>query len=164
MRILHIKSLSQDPLAGISGAPYDNNIMLWNAVIFEPDGTPWDVGMQSLCHRCRNEVVLKLFGRPMLRTFWVTFNFLNPNGMFPLLDSEKRNPYDLIWEDAELLGGKVNMKRQVRTYLCSPGKSMINKTILAEGVMKHGLGTHVTASFAAVFVPAVASNPVDVIN
>lgn len=40
----------------------------------------------------------------------------------------------------------------------------INKTILAEGVIKHGLGTHVYAIFAAVFVPAVASNPVDVID
>lgn len=28
------KRLQQDPPAGISGAPYDNNIMLWNAVIF----------------------------------------------------------------------------------------------------------------------------------
>lgn len=28
------KRLQQDPPAGISGAPYDNNIMIWNAVIF----------------------------------------------------------------------------------------------------------------------------------
>ena len=28
------KRLQQDPPAGISGAPYDNNITLWNAVIF----------------------------------------------------------------------------------------------------------------------------------
>ncbi|KAL6005180.1 hypothetical protein ACLOJK_005742 [Asimina triloba] len=28
------KRLQQDPPAGISGAPLDNNIMLWNAVIF----------------------------------------------------------------------------------------------------------------------------------
>ena len=28
------KRLMQDPPAGISGAPQDNNIMLWNAVIF----------------------------------------------------------------------------------------------------------------------------------
>ncbi|GAB2301352.1 hypothetical protein Dimus_035381 [Dionaea muscipula] len=33
-----------DPPAGISGAPQDNNIMLWNAVIFGPDDTPWDGG------------------------------------------------------------------------------------------------------------------------
>lgn len=28
------KRLQQDPPAGISGAPQDNNIMFWNAVIF----------------------------------------------------------------------------------------------------------------------------------
>ncbi|XP_015063318.1 ubiquitin-conjugating enzyme E2 2-like isoform X2 [Solanum pennellii] len=38
------KRLQQDPPAGISGAPYDSNIMLWNAVIFGPDDTPWDGG------------------------------------------------------------------------------------------------------------------------
>ncbi|MCD7448528.1 Mitochondrial uncoupling protein 5 [Datura stramonium] len=35
------------------------------------------------------------------------------------------------------------------------------ETILEKGLMKDGLGTHVTASFAAGFVAAVASNPVD---
>lgn len=40
----------------------------------------------------------------------------------------------------------------------------IKETILAKGLMKDGLGTHVTASFAAGFVAAVASNPVDVIK
>ncbi|XP_057490265.1 mitochondrial uncoupling protein 5-like [Actinidia eriantha] len=38
------------------------------------------------------------------------------------------------------------------------------ETILEKGLMKDGLGTHVTASFAAGFVAAVASNPVDVIK
>ncbi|KAL2516169.1 Ubiquitin-conjugating enzyme E2 2 [Forsythia ovata] len=36
------KRLQLDPPAGISGAPCDNNIMPWNAVIFGPDGTRWD--------------------------------------------------------------------------------------------------------------------------
>ncbi|KAK4393973.1 Mitochondrial uncoupling protein 5 [Sesamum angolense] len=36
--------------------------------------------------------------------------------------------------------------------------------ILERDLMKDGLGTHVTASFAAGFVAAVASNPVDVIK
>ncbi|KAL2349028.1 hypothetical protein Fmac_003028 [Flemingia macrophylla] len=36
--------------------------------------------------------------------------------------------------------------------------------ILERGLMHDGLGTHVTASFAAGFVAAVASNPVDVIK
>lgn len=40
----------------------------------------------------------------------------------------------------------------------------IKETILQKGLMKDGLGTHVTSSFAAGFVAAVASNPVDVIK
>lgn len=35
------KRLQQDPPAGISGAPQDNNIMLWNAVIFGYDSQLW---------------------------------------------------------------------------------------------------------------------------
>ncbi|XBH73186.1 hypothetical protein VPH35_100328 [Triticum aestivum] len=42
------KRLQQDPPAGISGAPHDNNITLWNAVIFGPDDTPWDGGTFKL--------------------------------------------------------------------------------------------------------------------
>ncbi|KAL8528311.1 hypothetical protein ACS0TY_005934 [Phlomoides rotata] len=42
------KRLQHDPPAGISGAPYDDNIMLWNAVIFGPDDTPWDGGTFKL--------------------------------------------------------------------------------------------------------------------
>ncbi|XP_062207566.1 ubiquitin-conjugating enzyme E2 2-like [Phragmites australis] len=42
------KRLMQDPPAGISGAPQDNNIMLWNAVIFGPEETPWDGGTFKL--------------------------------------------------------------------------------------------------------------------
>ena len=33
INIFHLR-LQQDPPAGVSGAPTDNNIMLWNAVIF----------------------------------------------------------------------------------------------------------------------------------
>uniref|UniRef100_A0A803MCI3 Uncharacterized protein n=2 Tax=Chenopodium quinoa TaxID=63459 RepID=A0A803MCI3_CHEQI len=40
----------------------------------------------------------------------------------------------------------------------------IKESIIDRGVMKDGLGTHVTASFAAGFVAAVVSNPVDVIK
>lgn len=40
----------------------------------------------------------------------------------------------------------------------------IKEFILKKDLMKDGLGTHVTASFAAGFVAAVASNPVDVIK
>ncbi|PWA85100.1 mitochondrial uncoupling protein 5 [Artemisia annua] len=40
----------------------------------------------------------------------------------------------------------------------------IKETILDKGVMKDGLGTHVTASFAAGFVASVVTNPIDVIK
>ena len=38
------KRLQDDPPAGVSGAPTENNIMLWNAVIFGPDDTPFEGG------------------------------------------------------------------------------------------------------------------------
>merc|ERR1712013_843669 len=38
----------QDPPAGVSGAPSDNNIMLWNAVIFGPHDTPFEDGTFKL--------------------------------------------------------------------------------------------------------------------
>ncbi|XP_074304748.1 mitochondrial uncoupling protein 5-like [Silene latifolia] len=40
----------------------------------------------------------------------------------------------------------------------------IKEMVIEKELMKDGLGTHVTASFAAGFVAAVASNPVDVIK
>jgi len=30
----YFKRLQEDPPAGVSGAPTDNNILLWNAIIF----------------------------------------------------------------------------------------------------------------------------------
>ena len=42
--MLWISSIAQeDPPAGVSGAPGENNIMLWNAVIFGPHETPFEV-------------------------------------------------------------------------------------------------------------------------
>mmetsp|Transcript_18274 Transcript_18274/g.49168 ORF Transcript_18274/g.49168 Transcript_18274/m.49168 type:complete len:156 (-) Transcript_18274:787-1254(-) len=38
------KRLQNDPPQGVSGAPKDNDIMKWNAVIFGPDDTPWEDG------------------------------------------------------------------------------------------------------------------------
>src|SRR5690348_1590542 len=44
------KRLQQDPPSGISGAPNEDNIMQWNAVIFGPDDTPWEGGeYQEVC-------------------------------------------------------------------------------------------------------------------
>eukprot|EP00276_Gloeochaete_wittrockiana_P007625 CAMPEP_0184649302 /NCGR_PEP_ID=MMETSP0308-20130426/6637_1 /TAXON_ID=38269 /ORGANISM="Gloeochaete witrockiana, Strain SAG 46.84" /LENGTH=152 /DNA_ID=CAMNT_0027081915 /DNA_START=125 /DNA_END=583 /DNA_ORIENTATION=- len=42
------KVLQEDPPAGISGAPMENNIMQWNAVIFGPEDSPWAEGTFKL--------------------------------------------------------------------------------------------------------------------
>ena len=36
------RRLQNDPPSGITGAPLDTNIMLWQAVIFGPDETAWE--------------------------------------------------------------------------------------------------------------------------
>lgn len=47
------KRLRQDPPQGVNGSPNPDNIMLWNAVIFGPEDTPWDGGTYVLsCGRC----------------------------------------------------------------------------------------------------------------
>uniref|UniRef100_A0A673WCQ1 E2 ubiquitin-conjugating enzyme n=3 Tax=Salmoninae TaxID=504568 RepID=A0A673WCQ1_SALTR len=40
--------LQEDPPTGVSGAPSENNIMMWNAVIFGPVGTPFEDGTFKL--------------------------------------------------------------------------------------------------------------------
>ena len=40
--------LQDDPPTGVSGAPTDNNIMIWNAVIFGPHDTPFEDGTFKL--------------------------------------------------------------------------------------------------------------------
>merc|ERR1712048_122694 len=42
------KRLQKDTPEGISGAPQDNDVMSWNAVIFGPEDTPWDGGTFKL--------------------------------------------------------------------------------------------------------------------
>jgi len=42
------KRLQEDPPAGVSGAPGENNILLWNAVIFGPHDTPFEDGTFKL--------------------------------------------------------------------------------------------------------------------
>jgi len=51
------KRLQNDPPSGISGAPCDNNIMLWNAVIFGPDDTPWEGGTFRLVGRHKGNIL-----------------------------------------------------------------------------------------------------------
>eukprot|EP01064_Diplonema_japonicum_P032004 TRINITY_DN591_c3_g1_i2.p1 TRINITY_DN591_c3_g1~~TRINITY_DN591_c3_g1_i2.p1 ORF type:complete len:180 (+),score=37.77 TRINITY_DN591_c3_g1_i2:104-643(+) len=42
------KKVQQDPPAGISAVPVDKDLMLWNAVMFGPDGTAWEGGSFKL--------------------------------------------------------------------------------------------------------------------
>jgi ubiquitin-conjugating enzyme E2 A len=42
------RSLQNDPPSGVTGAPMDTNIMVWQAVIFGPDDTPWEGGTFKL--------------------------------------------------------------------------------------------------------------------
>ena len=42
------KRLQEDPPAGVSGAPAENDIMRWNAVIFGPVDTPFEEGAFKL--------------------------------------------------------------------------------------------------------------------
>ncbi|KXS17958.1 ubiquitin-conjugating enzyme [Gonapodya prolifera JEL478] len=42
------KKLSTDPPVGVSGAPTQDNVLLWNAVIFGPEETPFEDGTFKL--------------------------------------------------------------------------------------------------------------------
>lgn len=42
------KRLQSDPPQGVNGSPKSDSIMLWNAVIFGPDDTPWDGGTSRI--------------------------------------------------------------------------------------------------------------------
>ena len=43
-----LRKLQQDPPQGISAAPLNDDIMVWNAVIFGPDETIWEGGIFKL--------------------------------------------------------------------------------------------------------------------
>ena len=42
------RRLQSDPPVGLQGAPMDNNIMNWQAIMFGPDDTPWEGGTFKL--------------------------------------------------------------------------------------------------------------------
>ncbi|OQV13085.1 Ubiquitin-conjugating enzyme E2 1 [Hypsibius exemplaris] len=46
--LMDFKKLQEDPPPGISAAPTENNMMLWNAVIFGPADTPFEDGTFKL--------------------------------------------------------------------------------------------------------------------
>jgi Ubiquitin-conjugating enzyme len=48
--IRDFKRLQTDPPQGVNGSPNADNIMVWNAVIFGPEDTPWDGGKASLVY------------------------------------------------------------------------------------------------------------------
>lgn len=43
-----LKKLQNDPPFGISGTPIENNIMVWNALIFGPQDSPYEDGIFKL--------------------------------------------------------------------------------------------------------------------
>ncbi|KAM6323267.1 ubiquitin-conjugating enzyme E2 A isoform 2-T2 [Podargus strigoides] len=76
------KRLQEDPPAGVSGAPSENNIMVWNAVIFGPEGTPFEDGTpvfgELLKTSCRTVVIwfeFYFFWKCFTRTFKLTIEF-----------------------------------------------------------------------------------------
>uniref|UniRef100_A0AAQ4QNZ2 UBC core domain-containing protein n=1 Tax=Gasterosteus aculeatus aculeatus TaxID=481459 RepID=A0AAQ4QNZ2_GASAC len=73
------KRLQEDPPAGVSGAPSENNIMAWNAVIFGPEGTPFEDGTFKLIVEFTEEYPNK---PPTVRFVSKMFH---PNGRFILL-------------------------------------------------------------------------------
>jgi ubiquitin-conjugating enzyme E2 A len=38
------KKLLSEPISGISASPNEDDIMMWKAVIFGPEDTPWEGG------------------------------------------------------------------------------------------------------------------------
>uniref|UniRef100_A0A7N0T6Z5 Uncharacterized protein n=1 Tax=Kalanchoe fedtschenkoi TaxID=63787 RepID=A0A7N0T6Z5_KALFE len=98
---------------------------------------------------------------------------MQADGRLPL--AERRNYKSVIDAVAQMTkqegvtslwrGSSMTMTRamlvtssQLATY------DQIKESILKNNILSDGIGTHVTASFAAGFVAAVASNPVDVIK
>jgi len=46
--IRDFKKLQNDPPIGVNASPTPDNVMLWNAVIFGPEGTTWEDGIFRL--------------------------------------------------------------------------------------------------------------------
>ncbi|XP_010555403.1 PREDICTED: mitochondrial uncoupling protein 5-like [Tarenaya hassleriana] len=72
----------------------------------------------------------------------------------------RREGVAALWRGSSLTVNRAMLvtASQLATY------DEAKETIIGKGLMRDGLGTHVAASFAAGFVAAVASNPVDVIK
>jgi ubiquitin-protein ligase len=46
--LIIITGLQSDPPEGVNACPRENEFMIWNAVIFGPEGTIWDGGIFRL--------------------------------------------------------------------------------------------------------------------
>eukprot|EP01100_Stratorugosa_tubuloviscum_P013588 TRINITY_DN689_c2_g1_i2.p1 TRINITY_DN689_c2_g1~~TRINITY_DN689_c2_g1_i2.p1 ORF type:complete len:161 (+),score=92.87 TRINITY_DN689_c2_g1_i2:321-803(+) len=53
--IRDFQRLQRDPPFGVNGAPEDDNILKWQAVIFGPVDSPWDGGTFRLSIECTEE-------------------------------------------------------------------------------------------------------------
>ena len=74
--IRDFKKISHEPPQGINAAPTESNIMVWQAVIFGPDDTPWEGGTFSLILEMTEEYPNK---PPKVRFVSKVFH---PNGEF----------------------------------------------------------------------------------
>ncbi|KAL8147457.1 hypothetical protein AgCh_004966 [Apium graveolens] len=102
------KRLHQDPPAGISGAPHDNNILLWNAVIFGPDDTPWDGGTFKLTLQFTEDYPNK---PPVVR---FVSRMFHPNSVFLLIIH--LHLYSTL--SVPLLDGHVFSSNRNSLYVC----------------------------------------------
>ncbi|MQK21474.1 solute carrier family 25 protein, partial [Escherichia coli] len=85
----------------------------------------------------------------------------NYNGVFDAITRmAKQEGIGSLWRGSALTVNRAMIvtASQLASY------DQLKETMVGKGWMKDGVGTHVTASFAAGFVAAVASNPVDVIK
>ena len=57
------KRLQNDPPQGVNGSPKNDSIMLWNAVIFGPDDTPWDGGSSQWLLIAEALLIVQDFGK-----------------------------------------------------------------------------------------------------
>mmetsp|Transcript_16801 Transcript_16801/g.27231 ORF Transcript_16801/g.27231 Transcript_16801/m.27231 type:complete len:189 (+) Transcript_16801:196-762(+) len=103
------RRLQSDPPSGISGAPMDNNIMVWQAVIFGPDETPWEGGTFNLVLEFTEEYPNK---PPKVRFVTKMFhpNIYNDGGI--CLDILQNN-WSPIYDIAAIL-------TSIQSLLCDP--------------------------------------------
>ena len=81
--IRDFKKLQNDPPIGVNASPMADNVLMWNAVIFGPDGTTWEDGIFRLTLEFSEEYPNKA---PVVK--FKTFIF-HPNGEHPSKGDQK---------------------------------------------------------------------------